>query len=741
MPERRSTPQGPMTADQMRRAFGWAELTPTAPVIAGSLGTWRLVYHVGEYGLDDGGTLMISWRFATDWGRPQFDDPAAPEYCSLATDGRATLRGRFDVKAGVRPWRKSTVIDVFDDGLLAGETITVTFGDTSGGSPGSRAQTFCEDSFEWRVLVNPFATGEFILLPDPPEIEVVSGPAARLVGIVPSRANVDEPVEVVVKAEDAWGNPARGYEGTVRLGAPGLAGLPESYAFAPADRGVRRFPASPREVGEHRVIIADEALGLRAVSNPLVAPLEMLTTRVFWADLHGQSEETVGTNTAEDYHRFARDDAALDVVGHQGNDFQVTAENWAEFGRLARAYTEPGRFVVLLGYEWSGNSAGGGDHNVYYLRPDEPIFRSCHALIPDKSGVASDRYPIERLYDELRGREAIAIPHVGGRRADLSRHDPAVVPLVEIYSAWGEFEWMLTESLGLGHRVGVVAGSDGHKGRPGASYPGASLFGAYGGLTGIIAEELTPEAIFAALRARRCYATTGQRIVLRVQVNGTPMGGELRADGPVTVACHVAGTAPIRSVEVLRSPVGRASSLAAETVYTHDPLADAPLSAGLVRVAWSGARILGRDRATHWDGRLEIAGATIEAAEGYAFDGPQEGITALTPTAVAWRSITTGDEDGLTLRLSDAATATLRFRTEPAAFDCALGELGREPLVHEAGGIAQRVTVRRLPEGEPPLSVVFTRSDDPPPGASAYWIRVTQDDGARAWSSPVFVER
>ncbi|MGI5818482.1 MAG: DUF3604 domain-containing protein, partial [Armatimonadota bacterium] len=181
MPELTPTPQGPMTDDEMRKAFGWAELEPAGPVVAGSWGTWRLIYHVGAYGMDDGGTLMLSWRFATDWGTPQFDDPAAPDYCSLQTDGSASLRGRFDTKGGVRPWRKSTIIDVFDDGLREGETITLTFGDTSGGSRGSRAQTFCEYTFEWRVLVNPFATGLFIQLPDPPEIEIVSGPAERLI--------------------------------------------------------------------------------------------------------------------------------------------------------------------------------------------------------------------------------------------------------------------------------------------------------------------------------------------------------------------------------------------------------------------------------------------------------------------------------------------------------------------------------------------------------------------------------
>ncbi|MGC9320295.1 MAG: DUF3604 domain-containing protein, partial [Armatimonadota bacterium] len=456
--------------------------------------------------------------------------------------------------------------------------------------------------------------------------------------IVPSRADTQEEIEVVVKAEDEWGNPARGYQGTVRFEGEGLTGLPDEYAFTEADAGVRRFAATVAGEGEHRLLVRDEGLGMDATSNPLVAPEEMLCTRMWWGDLHGQSEETVGTNTAEDYHRFARDYAALDVVGHQGNDFQITPENWAELQRLAREYTQPGRFVALLGYEWSGNTAGGGDHNVYYLRTDQPIFRSCHALIPDKATADSDRYPIERLYEELRGRDAIAIPHVGGRRADLSRHDEQVVPLVEIYSAWGQFEWQLTESLAMGHRVGVVAGSDGHKGRPGASYPGASQFGAYGGLTGIMADELTPDAIFEALRSRRCYATTGQRIVMRVQLDGHPMGSEVTADGPVTLTASIVGTDGIRAVEVLRAPLPsarQASSLpGAQVVHVHDPLADAPLSEDRLRVIWSGARILGRDRATHWDGRLEVEGAAIEQAHAWAFDGPQERLTEVTDSHV-----------------------------------------------------------------------------------------------------------
>ena len=44
----------------------------------------------------------------------------------------------------------------------------------------------------------------------------------------------------------------------------------------------------------------------------------------YWGDLHGQSEETIGTGSAEEYFSFARDRAFVDACGHQGNDFQIT---------------------------------------------------------------------------------------------------------------------------------------------------------------------------------------------------------------------------------------------------------------------------------------------------------------------------------------------------------------------------------------------------------------------------------
>ena len=89
--------------------------------------------------------------------------------------------------------------------------------------------------------------------------------------------------------------------------------------------------------------------------------------------------------------------------GHQGNDFQITAQVWGEIKAAANDANEPGRFVAFVGYEWSGTTAGGGDRNVYFLGSQGDLLRSSHAQISDLSDLATDRYPISDLHEELAG--------------------------------------------------------------------------------------------------------------------------------------------------------------------------------------------------------------------------------------------------------------------------------------------------------------------------------------------------
>ncbi len=725
-----------MDTEWIREYVGWADVDPVTPVIAGSYGTWTVTYRAGKYGVDDGGTIKICVRTACDWGRFQFEDPKAPNFVTVKTNSQAALRVRLDPKAYIRPWGRGIVIDVYDGYLSPGDTVTITIGERSHGSPGSRAQTFCEKTFEFKVVVDCFGTGEFIHLPDTPTLEIISGPAAKLVAILPSTATPDETTWMMVKAEDQWGNPSAGYTGTVTFQTEDACqGLPATYHFTSADQGVHRFEGLRFTTpGIYRVQVEDTEQKLRAESNPLVYQASPLPFRPYWGDMHGQSEETVGTNSVEDYFRFAREKSGVEFCGHQGNDFQITPDVWAEIQRCVREFYEPGRFVTFLGYEWSGNTCAGGDRNVFFATDQATIFRTSHWQIADKSDIQNDRYPLPVLYEQLRGREdVLLVPHIGGRRANLEFLDPELESVLEIHSAWGTFEWFWEEALRRGYRLGIVANSDGHKGRPGASYPGASQFGVYGGLTCIYARELTREALWEALKKRRVYGTTGERILLDVRCGEHWMGEEFSVTTPPTIQVKVMGTDGIERVELKRG---------LETIHTVSPVPGEVKNSSLFRIAWSGARHVQRHRETVWDGSLVLDKGRIVHAEGYAFDSVAEGITSWDSKRVEWRSITTGDTDGILVQVEAPDDAQFHFTSAPKSFSLPLRNVQEEPVVFAVGGIRQRIVVQRLSGEKGPRTVEFSYTDTAmPEGWNAYYVRVLQQNGALAWSSPLYITK
>ena len=97
------------------------------------------------------------------------------------------------------------------------------------------------------------------------------------------------------------------------------------------------------------------------------------------------------------------------------------------------------------------------------------MHRSSHVLINDKSDVDTDCAHVTTLYHALANVEALLVPHVGGRYANLNWHDPNLEAVIEVYSERGEFEWFLRQALTKGCQIGFTAGSDDHKGRPGAA--------------------------------------------------------------------------------------------------------------------------------------------------------------------------------------------------------------------------------------------------------------------------------
>jgi len=716
-----------------RALYGYATIAPEGSVVAGSRGTWTLTYTIGKLGIDDSGQILVLLRLMSDWGAFQTDDPKGENFITVRTSGDARVSASFDrLKAWRRPWNRGLIITVENGYLKEGDRVTIILGDRSAGGPGTRAQTSDVGESEFRFMVDAFGTGQPVRVLESPRFSIVGGTAVRLEADWPTEVHEGQAAWLQVRAKDSWENPAASYRGAIRFTVPqGVEGLPGEYIFTEADRGFHRFEGVriPR-AGVYRLGVRDEKLSEPdAESNPLrTVPLS--SPRAFWGDFHGQSGESVGLGTVEAYFAYARGYAAVDFASHQANDFQVTRESWKAIQDATRKYHEPGRFVSYLGYEWSGNTGNGGDHNVIFLKDDQPIYHSSHAQLDDTSDEPNDRHDIRELAGVLSGPGTLLIPHIGGRRANLDFFDPSFMPGIEIYSDHGQFEWFLREALSRGLKTGFIAASDDHLCKPGDSRPTAERFFVHGGLTCVLARDLTRTSLWEAIKSRHFYATTGERIGLRFRAGGHEIGDEISAEGPLDFEAEVNGTAGIERVDLFRG---------AENVYRYSGKPAGPLSR--LKVIWSGAENKQRARATLWDGRLVISGGRIRGLTGYRFDYPTEGIREWDGNRVAWQSTTAGDEDGVVLDIEGLDNASITFETKPARFSVPPAQITGKDRVFPAGGLDRWVVLRRVAEQYARDARFKWTEKQPPVGTSAYWLRVTQQDGAVAWSSPIFVTR
>jgi hypothetical protein len=454
-----------------RLSLGEVCITPLDPVVAGSYGCWVLTYRVGVYGLDVGGGVKVGSDSDSDWGDPQFHRPEEADFMTVKTSGRAVLS--TVIEGGYL--RRKLKVTVHQHSLREGDEIIIVYGDRSLGGMGSRVQTFAEERRYFRVYVDSSGDGCFSEVPDPPFLQVIGGSTEGLSIIAPSQVVVKTPFSVVLRAMDGFGNPSYKYDGEVNFELQeGSLSLPKGHVFKMEEHGVHRFYGlTPLKPGVYRIIVKDDLKGIEGVSNPILCQPKPEEYNLYWGDLHGQ----VGlAEKISEYFKFPRDISVLDFASHQRNDHEVSKGDWEETMRVVKEYNEPGSFVAFLGFEWSGESSVGGDHNIYYLEDDQPIRRewsgessvggdhniyyleddqpirrSGHEMVKDKSDIDTDLLHIQDVYRAFQGKRILIVPHVGGRPADLSFHDPTLEPVIEVHSTHGTFEWFLREALKRGY--------------------------------------------------------------------------------------------------------------------------------------------------------------------------------------------------------------------------------------------------------------------------------------------------
>ncbi len=288
--------------------------------------------------------------------------------------------------------------------------------------------------------------------------------------------------------------------------------------------------------------------------------------QVLFGDIQQHSAHSDGVGSADEpylraRYRYGDDFAALtDHESFLGK--RIGPGEWAYLQAVTEEHDEPGEFATIVAYEWTGKAFPGPGHKCVYLPgPGFPI-------------VSRDEVPRGRdLVAKIREQGAFTGPHhIGWTGADAPGHDPIGQPVWEICSCHGCYEepgnalgyrgdlddQFAKPMLDAGHRFGFIANSDSH-----------GLLWHHGecrkrdpfrtGLTAVLSAERTREAILKAIRERRCYATSGAKILLDVRVEGHPMGSELDIEGPAQVEVRTLGTTDVVRIELV-TPAGVVAS-------------------------------------------------------------------------------------------------------------------------------------------------------------------------------------
>jgi hypothetical protein len=447
--------------------------------------------------------------------------------------------------------------------LIAGDVVRITYGDNRFGSDGIRVQTFPENqinvvAFSQAAPSEPF----YALSGSPAYFDVVSGPASRANVIAASTyCGSDVPVRISLTGE-CQERPRESDAITLKAGT--------RTAQCVSGKAVE-VRVEAKQLAQFTVI--EPGSGAQwGRPNPSV-PVASDGLRLYWGDLHAQSEHHVmhsqkkdfrqqgwskgiSCGTLDECYTYGREVACLDFVAitDQG---ACLADAWEYCQAKVREYHQPGRHVTFKAYE---AGAPVGHRNVIY---------SSDEIEPPLDSKRFSNFHPPLLYDYYRGRgDAILIPHHVKTWTDWQYHDPDLEPVMEVYSCWGQSEWPGTElwnkgmtpgagawaAFERGYRMGLMASSDNHVGMPGRSYPGDRQAHTpfKGGLCAIWAAELTREALFSALRRRHCYGTTGARIIVRFAVDGSPMGSTIAPSTEnVPAIIEVHGTDELRRIEVV----------------------------------------------------------------------------------------------------------------------------------------------------------------------------------------------
>lgn len=496
----------------------------------------------------------------------------------------------------------------------------------------------------------------------------------------------------------------------------------------------------------------------------------MAANQLYFGDIHNHNSLGYGKGSLErsidiarshlDFFSFTGHSSWHDMKPMEGGreahwekGFARHNSSWGKIRQLMAAANDPGRFVSILAFEW--HSSAYGDHCVYFSGDEGEVAFSDH---------------VEELRAFCREHGALMIPHhlaypPGWRGVNWDVFSEECSPLVEIYSEHGNSEedrglypffnhslggrvtaGTVRHALDRGLKFGFCASSDSHNGFPG---------GHGEGVTGCWAERLDREAVLEAIRARRTYGLTGDRIEVDFRVNGAPMGADLGRVETLLAQWEVSGRDAMDVVELVQD---------GQVVHRAFPSAGADLPGapgeGAVQLrlewGWGPWGDLALDRICDWAFSVEVEGGELRRVFRHWRSGPfDEGrrhrlehseknrfkVESYSARQGAYRGNPNHD---VVLEVDGTPDTEVRLHVErprECTFSFTLAELAEEGRFLPTGAFPKESMLWHRAVRPGASRVRGEVSLKPSKSGPGYvYLRGRQHNGQLAWASPVFYE-
>jgi hypothetical protein len=538
-----------------------------------------------------------------DWYYLQAEDPDSKGYAKLQVE----INSPIDIIPLVITGKELSISYLILNPTVIPKNTWLTFSIKN-----TLSQSIVESNKKIEILLKNNSKYPFPLK-NPPSIDVKSAEFDHMNLITPSIVKKGVPFNSLLRVEDKYHNLVLGHSSNLKFsqvdfGTNKKKLLKEcgSIAFGEGIKWIKNL-----QLNNEGIFYIEVECNSRIFKSNIMLCIanDKKVSNLYWGYIHGHTKKSDGVRSIRAYFENLKK-AGLDFGTSTEHDriWETSDKDFKEVKTIVNEYNKDDHFTSLFGYEYGTWYTGYGDICIYHRNKDVPILRS------EINKFNSTRKLFKNLRDYKD--EVLLIAHHTALRPGYRNweyYNQSLEKLVEIYSTWGNQEYAFSEgnpipprykffgygnyakkrgpilgkegsyvknALQKGYKLGFVAGGDDHIG----VYPSGPIDmdnGIYP--SGIMAvwsnkKPLTEEELWKALTNRKCYGTTGSRVIVKFWLDEFFMGDIIQLNGVEfrklyndrTLSIEIISPLIIKKVQIIRNNEIFADSEVNSNIFAFD---------------------------------------------------------------------------------------------------------------------------------------------------------------------------